>query len=74
VGTWLQGPLSGMIDTLLNKEAVEQCSVLDAGVVQRLVRDFRGGKQHHYKRVWALVVLQQWLIHEQSLIPSSVLA
>jgi asparagine synthase (glutamine-hydrolysing) len=74
VGTWLKGPLSGMIDTLLNKEALEQCGVLDAGVVQRLVRDFRGGEHHDYKRVWALVVLQQWLIHEQNLTPSSARA
>jgi hypothetical protein len=59
---------------MLNKEAVEQCGVLDAGVVQRLVRDFRGGKQHHYKRVWALVVLQQWLSQALALEPSAVRA
>ena len=57
---WLAGPLRPMVRELLSPAQVERRGLLDAGEVQRIVRENEEGKADYALRVWAFLTLELW--------------
>ncbi|NNF02532.1 MAG: asparagine synthase (glutamine-hydrolyzing) [Bacteroidia bacterium] len=57
---WLKHELSSLIDETLSKDTVNSAGLVDFAEVQKLINDFRGGKDHLYNRIWLLIVLHSW--------------
>ncbi|MEL6922981.1 MAG: asparagine synthase C-terminal domain-containing protein, partial [Bacteroidota bacterium] len=60
IGNWLQTELSYLIDRYLDERIVKRQDLFQHRNIKKLLRDFRGGRQYHFKRVWALIVFQMW--------------
>lgn len=58
---WLQGPLKYLIDDHLNEEVIRAHNVVSVEYVQNLLKQFEGGKDYLYNRIWLLVILHWWL-------------
>ena len=73
LGAWLRGPLRGLLRDLLAPEAVRRRGLLRAGVVERLVAAHLGGRGDHSRKLFSLMVLEQWL-SERARAPHSTAA
>ena len=60
VGNWLQGELSYLIDKWLDPSLIRQQGIFNESMVKEYVTAFRSGKTFHDKRIWSLIVFQQW--------------
>jgi asparagine synthase (glutamine-hydrolysing) len=60
IAHWLRGPLKRMAEELLSPDAIRANGWLNVNEVQRLWREHQDGRRNHYKKLWALVVLQAW--------------
>jgi len=60
--SWLAGDLSFLLDEWLNPQTLKKHGVVNPKVVERYVYLFRKKNHAHlYNRLWALVVLHQFL-------------
>ena len=60
---WLQADLKYLVDEYLSKEAIAKTGLIRFEAVQQLLFEFYNQRKDYlYHRVWALVVLQRWLI------------
>jgi asparagine synthase (glutamine-hydrolysing) len=62
---WLRSDLRFLIQTYLSEDAINKTGVLDASSVKRLVSQFEKGTGYLYNRIWALIILQRWLIRNR---------
>jgi asparagine synthase (glutamine-hydrolysing) len=61
LGEWLLGDLSYLIDQYLSKEIIDRYAIVKYSFVQKLISRFRNGDQYLYNRLWALIILHQWM-------------
>jgi len=60
---WLQSDLKFLSDEYLSDAALAKTGIIKAGMVANLLHGFFNQKKHFlYQKVWALIVLQKWLI------------
>ena len=57
---WLRGEMRELIDQYLEPTALERQGVLDPGLVQRSIQDFRLGDEHAVHRIWPMLAFQMW--------------
>ncbi|HSV87649.1 MAG TPA: asparagine synthase (glutamine-hydrolyzing) [Bacteroidales bacterium] len=64
LGSWLQTDLKYLTVEYLSKPALDKTGILQPEAVEKLLHGFYSQKKSFlYHRVWSLVVLQKWLIH-----------
>ena len=60
VGQWMLAELAPLVNEYLSSEKVRQQGIFEPTAVQKLVNEFRAGRQYHFKRVWALLTFSMW--------------
>jgi asparagine synthase (glutamine-hydrolysing) len=63
---WLKGELRYLIDEVLSKEAIETTGLFDYEKIKDLKIRFTQGESYLYNRLWAMIVLQKWMIKNRS--------
>ncbi|MBT1702040.1 asparagine synthase (glutamine-hydrolyzing) [Chryseosolibacter indicus] len=59
---WMKGELSYLLEKYLTKEVIETCNVVRYEYVEQIKKDFKGGHNYLYNRLWVLIVMHKWLI------------
>lgn len=57
---WLKTDLAFLIDKYLNNEYLLKQDIFNCKFVEKLINNYRGGEEFHYKRIWALIFFQLW--------------
>jgi asparagine synthase (glutamine-hydrolysing) len=60
IGNWLSRDLSYLIDKWLDPARIKAQGILNEKQVAFYVKEFRGGKKFHDKRIWSLIFFQMW--------------
>ena len=60
VGEWLRGPLSGMVNELLQDGRLRDRGIFDPAAVRKLWVEHRTNERDHTHRLWSLVMLELW--------------
>ena len=60
VASWLNGPLTLLVEDLLGARNVVADGFLDPGVVQTLVREHRSRQANHRKIIWSMLMWMLW--------------
>lgn len=60
VGKWLNGPLAGEADRLLNPERIAAGGLMEPAVITRLLGEHRAGTRDNRKQLWTLMMLEHW--------------
>ena len=60
VGEWLRGPLSTMVNELLQDGRMRDRGIFDPSAVRRLWVEHRTKTHDHTHRLWSLVMLELW--------------
>ncbi len=64
---WLQKELGGFVQDFLNLDSINKSGILNPVFVNRLLDDFyKKGHLWQYNKIWQLLVLQKWLLENQS--------
>ena len=58
---WLRGDLRYLMDDYLNDNAIEETGLFEPGYVNELKKQFLGGRQYFYNRLWVLICVQRWM-------------
>jgi len=58
VNKWLQS--GDMISEWLSPQRLDKHGLFKPEVVNKLINEFRTGREYHYKRLWALIFFQMW--------------
>ncbi|MDX2303975.1 MAG: asparagine synthase (glutamine-hydrolyzing) [Microscillaceae bacterium] len=58
---WLSGDLSFLIDRYLDKNLIERYGLVNADSVELMKKKFLKGQKFYYNRLWALIVLHQFM-------------
>lgn len=61
IASWINGGLRGEVDRLLAPHQLT-ASGLDANAIGELLREHRAGRANHAKPLWAVVMLQYWMM------------
>ncbi len=59
---WLQGDLNYLIEEYLSQRVIEQFDIVRYEPVAMMKQKFAKGKTFYYNRLWALIVLHQFLV------------
>lgn len=59
---WLSQELHFLIEQYLSRTAVEQTGFLNYREIEKLKKEFESGRKYLYNRLWALILLQRWLL------------
>jgi asparagine synthase (glutamine-hydrolysing) len=59
---WLKGELRYLLDDNLNSKALETTGLFNEVEVNRLKKEFLQGKDYLYNRIWAICLLQRWML------------
>lgn len=60
VGQWMQSDLSYLIDNYLSEKMINRIGLFNYSFVKNLVKEFKQGTFHHFKRIWALIIFNMW--------------
>jgi len=60
VGVWLKKELAFLIDKYLSENRVQKQGIFNYKPIQKMILEFKHGKDYHYKRIWALLTFQMW--------------
>ncbi|MDR3638042.1 MAG: asparagine synthase (glutamine-hydrolyzing) [Isosphaeraceae bacterium] len=63
VARWLRGPLSPLVERLLNRERLERQGLFRPEEVARRVGEHAAGVRDHRKPLWTLLMFQLWYDH-----------
>ncbi len=63
---WLKKELGYLINQTLSKESIEDTGLLDYSVVENLIARFEKGENYLYNRLWAMIVLQKWMMRHKN--------
>ena len=58
---WLRNELKYLIEENLSEEIVNKYEVVKYSEVEKLIKQFMNGVDYLYNRIWALIVLHNWL-------------
>lgn len=61
---WLANELRPLVNKYLSKQKIEYAGMVDAAMVNSIVKQYLGGKTYLYNRVWALLVLHWWYFNQ----------
>lgn len=61
VALWLRDELKGLAEKVLDIDRLAAEGVFDASAVTRLWQDHQTGRRNNYKKLWNLIVFQNWL-------------
>jgi asparagine synthase (glutamine-hydrolysing) len=61
IGDWLRGPLRGWADERLHADSLTRCGIVDPAAVRRVWAEHRSGRRNHDYRLWAMLMLTEWL-------------
>lgn len=61
IENWLKKDLLHLIHDNLSKENIERYNLVNFEQVNFYVKEFLNGKSYYYNRVWALILLHDWL-------------
>lgn len=59
-GAWFRGPLAPLLRTTLAPDLVRASGVFEPAAVTRLVEEHVTGRRDHARRLWAVLVFEQW--------------
>jgi asparagine synthase (glutamine-hydrolysing) len=57
---WLKGDLKYLVDDYLNDRLIEEVGLFNTAYIQQLKKEFLGGKDYLYNRLWIIIVLHKW--------------
>ena len=60
---WLETDLKYLVDNNLNKETIVSAGLVRFDQVERLLNRFKCGEDYLFTRIWALIVLHEWVKH-----------
>lgn len=60
IAAWLNGPLSGEVDRVLDPGRIADGGLLRPDVVARLLNEHRAGRRDNRKALWTLLMLERW--------------
>jgi asparagine synthase (glutamine-hydrolysing) len=60
VARWINGPLRGMIDEMLDESVIAQDGIFNSLYVKKILRDHRLKIRDNRKQIWTLFVFQLW--------------
>jgi asparagine synthase (glutamine-hydrolysing) len=60
IRAWISGPLKGMVDELLSREAVEKRGIFQYDYIHQLVEADRRGLQDNAYRIYQLLTVELW--------------
>ncbi len=63
VARWLRDKLKPLVDDLLGEEHLKRQGLFEPRAVRSLVDEHASGRRDRRKELWALLVLQLWLRH-----------
>jgi asparagine synthase (glutamine-hydrolysing) len=63
---WMKTELSYLIEKFLSDQVVEESGLVNVAVVRQLIKEFRGGRDYLYNRLWALIILHKWYKEKHS--------
>jgi asparagine synthase (glutamine-hydrolysing) len=58
---WLKSDLYFLIEETLSKEVIEKYNIVNYSHVEQLKKEFLGGKDYYYSRLWLLIILHKWM-------------
>lgn len=58
---WLKNELRFLVEENLSREIIEKYNIVNYEAVEKLKKDFWGGKEYLYNRIWVLIVLHKWI-------------
>jgi asparagine synthase (glutamine-hydrolysing) len=59
---WMRRDLAVFVEDRLSARSLEKVGIFLPAPVQALWQEHRAGKRNHYKKIWALVVMQDWCL------------
>lgn len=62
LGDWLKNDLNFLIKEFLHDDVVFRFQVIHPSTVKQLIKRFNAGEDFLYNRIWALILLHQWLL------------
>lgn len=60
--TWLNTDLAFLIKDYLNESVINEFNIIEFSEVQKLITEFKLGKDYLYNRLWLLIILHKFLI------------
>lgn len=60
VESWLANELKELVESYLNKDAIEAHGLFNAAVVEEMLGDFYKGSKEKYVKIWHLLMFQMW--------------
>ena len=63
VAQWIAGDLKEVVIAALDRKKLEKEQFLNAGYVERLLKEHFTKKANHYKKIWTLLMFEGWLEH-----------
>ena len=60
VAQWIKGPLRPLFTELLSADRVRQAGIFRPEEVSRLLADHLAGRADHRKKLWTLLMFEQW--------------
>lgn len=61
VDAWLRGPLRDWAESLLSKQALERCGLIDPAPVRRRWQAHLAGRENAAQALWPILMFQSWL-------------
>ncbi len=58
--SWIRGPLSGLVDELLNERQLRARGLYRPAVVRRMIADDRAGREDHSMWIWTMLTVEMW--------------
>lgn len=65
IADWMAGPLHDWANSLLAPERLRAQGWFDAALIERLWREFRGGRRKWHTHLWNVLMFQSWYAHWQ---------
>lgn len=58
--SWLKTDLKYLVDEYLSDSSMQECGLVNPGVVNQLKKRFFAGEDYLYNRIWVLLILHKW--------------
>jgi asparagine synthase (glutamine-hydrolysing) len=58
--SWIRGPLSRLVESLLSERQVRERGLYDPATVTRMIGEDRSGKEDHSMWIWTMLTVEVW--------------